>query len=90
VAFGLYWKRANIVGAYCSIAFGAVAPIAFLILDQFKSSLPDSLSFLVDVNISGFLSFLLAVSGMILGSLVSQRTHPPIALEAKNRDGATR
>jgi SSS family solute:Na+ symporter len=90
VAFGLYWKRANIVGAYCSLAFGAVAPIAFLILDQFKSSLPDSISFLVDVNISGFLSFLLAASGMILGSLVSQRTHPPIALEAKNRDGATR
>ena len=82
VAFGLYWKRANVVGAYCSLGLGAVAPIVFLVLEQFKGSLPPSLHFLIDVNISGFLSFVLAVAGMIIGSLMTQRSHPPVLLTA--------
>jgi SSS family solute:Na+ symporter len=80
VAFGLYWKRANIVGAYCSLGLGAIAPIVFLVLEQFKGTLPTALLFLVDVNISGFLSFVLAVVGMIVGSLMTQQSHPPILL----------
>jgi hypothetical protein len=36
--------------------------------------------FLVDVNVSGFLSFVLAALGMIIGSLATQRSHPPIVL----------
>lgn len=83
VAFGLYWKRANIVGAYCSLAFGAVAPIAFLVLEQMKRIIPPSLLFLADVNISGFLSFVLAALGMIVGSLLTQRSHPPVLLQSK-------
>jgi SSS family solute:Na+ symporter len=77
VAAGLYWKRANTVGAYCSLTMGAIAPVAFLILDKIQSYLPGELRFLVDINVSGFLSFVLAVAGMIIGSLLTQRTHPP-------------
>lgn len=80
VAFGLYWKKANTVGAYSSLAMGAFAPIAFLALDKARWVLPDSLQFLIDVNISGFLSFFLAVLGMVGGSLVTQRSHPPVVL----------
>ncbi len=83
VAFGLYWKRANIIGAYCSLGFGAVAPIGFLILEQIKDKLPVSLMFLVDVNISGFMSFVLAALGMIAGSVLTQQSHPPVRLESK-------
>jgi SSS family solute:Na+ symporter len=83
VAFGLYWRRANIVGAYCSLLFGAVAPIGFLILEQMKGIIPQSLQFLIDVNISGFLSFVLAVLGMITGSLLTQRSHPPVVLQTR-------
>ena len=77
VAAGLYWNKANTVGAYASLIMGAVGPLAFLVLDQFKNRLPESLLFLVDVNISGFMSFLLAATGMVVGSLLTQRSHPP-------------
>ncbi len=83
VAFGLYWKRANVIGAYCSLGFGAVAPIGFLILEQMKRHLPESMRFLIDVNVSGLMSFVLAVLGMIVGSLLTQRSHPPVLLQAQ-------
>lgn len=83
VAFGLYWKRANIVGAYSSLALGAVAPLAFLVLSTMKDLLPTELLFLTDVNVSGFLSFFLAALGMVGGSLLTQGSYPPIKLEPK-------
>jgi SSS family solute:Na+ symporter len=88
VAFGLYWKKANAVGAYSSLALGAFAPLAFLVLDQIKNSLPQGMLWLVDVNISGFLSFFLAALGMVLGSLLTQKSHPPIPLQpTKDEEG---
>ncbi|MBI4428331.1 MAG: sodium:solute symporter family protein [Ignavibacteriales bacterium] len=80
VAFGLYWKKANLVGAYASLGLGSFAPIAFLVLNQFKEHLPENMLFLTDVNVSGFLSFFLAAAGMIVGSLLTQRSHPPVQL----------
>jgi Na+/proline symporter len=77
VVAGLYWKKANLVGAYVSLILGAAAPILFLVLDQLKGVLPPQLMLLTDVNISGFLSFVLAAGGMIVGSLVTQKSHPP-------------
>jgi SSS family solute:Na+ symporter len=77
VVAGLYWKKANLIGAYASLSLGAAAPVLFLILDQLKSILPAELLFMTDVNISGFLSFVLAAAGMIVGSLMTQQSHPP-------------
>lgn len=77
---GLYWRKANIAGAYCGLGFGAVAPLAFLILSQFKDELPKGALFLVDVNVSGFVSFALAALGMLVGSLTTQKRYPPIPL----------
>ncbi len=79
-AGGLYWKKANRVGAYASLVMGALAPLAFLILTSVRESLPGWMIFLTDVNVSGFLSFVLAAGGMILGSLLTQRSHPPVML----------
>ena len=81
VVGGLYWKKANRVGAYASLVMGALAPVAFLILSIIRESLPSWMLFLTDVNISGFLSFVLGVGGMIFGSLLTQRSHPPVRLE---------
>lgn len=81
VAGGLYWKKANRVGAYAGLALGAVAPVAFLVLSGYAEVLPAWLVPLTDVNISGFLSFVLAGTGMVVGSLVSQRSCPPVHLE---------
>lgn len=77
VTAGLYWKRANLVGAYCALLLGALAPAGFLVLERFATSLPAWLRFIADVNVSGVLSFVLAAVGMVVGSLLTQRTHPP-------------
>ncbi len=77
VAAGMYWRKANKVGAYASLIMGAVAPAGFLVLEKSRDSLPVWLTFIADVNIAGILSFVLAALGMIVGSLVSQRTSPP-------------
>jgi SSS family solute:Na+ symporter len=78
VAAGVYWKRANTVGAYTGLIMGAAAPASFLLLERFRDSLPSWLAFIADVNIAGLLSFVLAAAGMVLGSLLTQRSHPPI------------
>jgi SSS family solute:Na+ symporter len=77
VAAGMYWRKANIVGAYSSLVMGAIAPAGFLILEKSRDALPAWLTFVTDVNIAGILSFILAGLGMIVGSLISQRTSPP-------------
>ncbi len=80
VTAGLYWKKANVVGAYSGLALGAIGPAAFLFLSQLKETLPRGLLFLVDVNVSGFLSFVLAAAGMVIGSLATQRKYPAVKL----------
>ncbi len=80
VAAGLYWKKANVVGAYASLILGAFAPVTFLVLERMQDALPVWSLFLVDVNVSGFLSFAMAAAGMIIGSLLTQRSHPPTTL----------
>ena len=77
VAAGMYWRKANTVGAYTSLIMGAVAPAGFLVLEKSRDALPAWLTFIADVNIAGILSFVLAALGMIIGSLVSQHTSPP-------------
>ena len=77
VAGGLYWKKANNIGAYSALAVGILMPLLFLILEKFKSSLPQNLLFLTDINISGFVGMLLPVATMIIVSLLTQKISPP-------------
>ena len=81
VAAGIYWKRANTIGAYCALAMGALAPAAFLVLEKSRDSLPWWLAFASDVNVSGLLSFTLAFVGMIAGSLLTQKIAQPVKLD---------
>lgn len=77
VAAGLYWRRANSVGAYASLILGAVAPLGFLLLEKSRDILPAWLAFVADVNIAGLLSFILAAAGMIGGSLLTRHKSVP-------------
>ena len=77
VVGGMYWRRANLVGAYAGLGMGAVAPLGFLLLEKFRETLPTWLAFIADVNVAGFLSFALAATGMVVGSLVTRRVFPP-------------
>jgi SSS family solute:Na+ symporter len=80
IAAGMYWRKANLVGAYAGLGLGAITPAGFLVLEKFRDALPGWLLFITDVNVAGLLSFLLAAIGMVLGSLATQRLSPPIHL----------
>jgi solute:Na+ symporter, SSS family len=77
VVGGMYWRKANRVGAYAALSLGAIAPAGFLLLEKFRDVLPAWLTFITDVNVAGLLSFLLGAAGMVLGSLATQRSSPP-------------
>ncbi len=78
VAAGIYWKRANTVGAFAGLVLGALAPAGFLLLEGQRENLPHWLAFVADVNVAGLLSYVLAAAGMIVGSLATQRSHPSL------------
>jgi SSS family solute:Na+ symporter len=73
VAAGLYWPRASARGAYAALVCGAAAPLGFLLLERMRGQLPVWLGFVTEVNVAGVLSFGLAASGMIVGSLTTPR-----------------
>jgi solute:Na+ symporter, SSS family len=76
-AAGIYWRKANSVGAYAALLLGGLAPAGFLLLEKSRDALPSWLSFITDVNIAGMLSYVMAALGMVVGSLLSQRSSPP-------------
>ena len=84
VVAGLYWRRANSVGAYAALIMGAIGPIGFLFLEKFREELPGYIRFLGDVNVAGLLSFVLAALGMVVGSLATARTCPPKHISAED------
>ena len=89
VIAGLYWKKANSVGAYCALILGALGPTGYLLVEKFRDELPAWIGFLGNVNISGLLSFLLAAAGMAMGSLLTQRFAVPVRLKGLQK-GADR
>lgn len=82
IALGLYWKKANTVGAYCALVLGAIAPINFLVMSQMPERVPEFLRPLAESsNLPALLSLVLGGLGMIVGSLLTQRSHPPTTLD---------
>jgi SSS family solute:Na+ symporter len=77
IAGGMYWRKANLVGAYLGLGLGAAAPLGFLLLEKYREILPAEMAFITNVNVAGLLSYLLAGLGMVLGSLATQRLSPP-------------
>jgi len=91
LGFGLYWRRANIVGAYAALICGAVPGLVYLfinILNQVLSGPQAAAEAGTLARIAatysdawaGLLSYPLAVLGMIVGSLLGARTRPPAAI----------
>jgi SSS family solute:Na+ symporter len=63
-----YWKRANSWGAAGAIIFGAIIPIACLIIEQVKDIPPDEIQ--LWRSYTGMLSFLASGAAMVIGSLL--------------------
>jgi len=59
---GLYWKRANTLGAYCALAFGVVGVVGFFFFN-------------IKAGYAGSAAFILAGLGMVGGSLLRKSEH---------------
>jgi SSS family solute:Na+ symporter len=70
---GLYWPRANAIGAYAALVLGAVGPLTFLLLGK---------KFAIAPEVAGASSFGLAFLGMIVGSLLSSPPRAPATAPA--------
>ncbi|MBK1882008.1 sodium:solute symporter family protein [Luteolibacter pohnpeiensis] len=84
---GLYWPRANEVGAISALILGAIGPITFLIVEQIWTAHPEifqsrGLANVIPVilkpAVAGFSSFGLAALGMLIGSLSKSNNTNPI------------
>ncbi len=89
VAMGLYWKRASRTGAYLGLVGGALPGLTFVVL-RIVSLIVEpqvrevgyvaqgtiaSMSQWLTEAYTGLLSFPLAILGMVVGSLMSERSH---------------
>ena len=63
-----YWKRANSWGATAAIAFGAIIPVTFLVLQQLLTT--KQIAEDIGTYYSGIATYLLAVVAMVAGSLM--------------------
>ncbi len=68
VAFGIYWKKARSGGAYLAITLGMIPPILYLVLPQ---KLIEGWA-----SVMGWGGFLLALIGMVIGSLIHNWVQP--------------
>lgn len=76
IALGLYWKKANTIGAFASMIIGGLLPLAAIFIKD-SSILPDSLKWLTTDKLVGTATYILAVLGMIIFSLLTQKAFAP-------------
>lgn len=85
VLLGLYWSKSNSVGAYCALILGAFGPLNFLVMSMIPESVPASiLPFVKNSNLTNLASLVLGGLGMVVGSLLTQKSHPPRSLDFTN------
>jgi len=77
VVAGLYWPRANSVGAGAALVLGAIGPITFLIVN---AKVPEARR--ISPELAGASSFALAFAGMVVGSLLTPRPVKNTSVEA--------
>jgi len=70
-----YWKKANNWGAAGAIAFGAVIPVLFLVLERLPAT--EAFTKMVGPYYSGIATYILAGLAMVVGSLL--KPEPAIA-----------
>ena len=76
IAMGIYWKKANTVGAMSSMLIGALLPLTAIFIKD-ANILPDGLKWLTSDKLVGTATYILAVLSMIIISLLTQKSCPP-------------
>jgi SSS family solute:Na+ symporter len=71
-----YWKRANNWGAAAAIAFGALIPISFLVLEQVEATA--GLAKRIGPYYSGIATYLIVGAAMVIGSLLKPKSKQPV------------
>ena len=66
VALGIYWKKAQTLGAYMAITFGAIPPLLYLFIPKQVETYASEI---------GWGGFLVAFIGMIIGSYIQNAFH---------------
>ena len=85
VVLGLYWSKANSVGAYCALTLGALGPLNFLIMSMVPDIVPEAIRpFVENSNLTNLASLVLGGLGMIVGSLLTQKSHPSRPLDFRD------
>ena len=80
-----YWKRANSWGATGAIIFGAIIPVACLVIEQVKDFAPDQIQ--LWRSYTGMGSFLASGVAMVVGSLLKPIRAEPEAVEPQGTAG---
>ena len=73
ISLGVYWKKARTLGAYLAITFGAIPPLLYLIFPN------EVLEFASELGYGGFI---VALLGMLIGSVIQNRYNPTGVKEA--------
>jgi len=82
IGLGLYWRKSNTVGAYLALSLGGFLPLAFLIMNLVPGWTPGFLEYLVEnSNRANLASLIIGGLGMLIGSLLTQKSHPPRPLD---------
>ena len=78
-AMGLYWKKANVVGTFASLCIAGLLPLTAIFIKD-ASFLPGFMQWLSEDIYVGLATFALSLTAIVVGSLLTQRSHPPKAL----------
>jgi len=83
-AMGLYWKRTNTPGTLASLCIAGTLPLASIFLSD-TGVLPDHLEWIVKDKLVGIVTYVASFLFIVVGSLLTQRSHPPKALVPVSR-----
>lgn len=66
-ALGVYWKKARTLGAYLAITFGLIPPLLYLVFPEEATKYASEM---------GYGSFIVALLGMVIGSVLQNYFNP--------------
>jgi len=84
-AAGLYWKKANTMGTLASLIVAGTLPLTTIFLSD-SDILPPDLAWMVKDKVVGIATFVASVVCIVVVSLLTQKSHPPKVLVARNKE----